>query len=167
MTERSEKRWGKCPAGGGSSRTCWWDLTSLSAEKGGVQWLSGAGEARMWLQRCAPLGKGLCYWFLFAGCLCFQPTSASYLLWLSSHFNKHEFICRLGVVTCISGKVSFKRCRLFLYLYNSCFQAVIFLCRFPLSPQTTSSWRRLRKQLQPHLKRVTGKYWLWEMKRIW
>lgn len=29
---------------------------------------------------------------------------------LSSNFNKHEFVCRMGVVTCISGKVSFRTC---------------------------------------------------------
>lgn len=86
--------------------------------------------------------------------VCRTPASPPHHLFLppvSVHFNKQEFICRLGVW--LGSQVRFLSKGLFVCVpYNIVFKLFKFLCELSPSLQTIRSWRRLRKQLQPHLK---------------
>lgn len=138
ITKRSERSWGKCLTGWGAGGR--WNPVGAGRRQGVIT-----------NQGCSSPGKELCYWFLSVGHQHLLLTTSFYLLWVSVHFNKQEFICRLGVW--LGSQVRFLSKGLFVCVpYNIVFKLFKFLCELSPSLQTIKSWRRLRKQLQPHLK---------------
>lgn len=149
ITKRSERSWGKCLTGWGAGGR--WNPVGAGRRQGVIT-----------NQGCSSPGKELCYWFLSVGHQHLLLTTSFYLLWVSVHFNKQEFICRLGVW--LGSQVRFLSKGLFVCVpYNIVFKLFKFNVSFPLhfKPSGLEGGRGNSSSLIWKVI-VMGKYWLWE-----
>lgn len=143
ITKWSERSWGSAPQ-------------EEVLEEGEILWV--LAEGKEW-----HTGKELCY-FLSVGHQHLLLTTSFYFLWVSVHFNKQEFICRLGVW--LGSQVSFLFKGAVCVPYNIVFKLLKFYVGFPFHFKP-SGLEGGRGNISSFIWKVIarGKHWLWERKR--